>query len=852
MSKFPNITFTNKLGYDVVFYDAFEPDAAAKLSPTAYFGVLTPLSTVKPGASAAVAPIHGPISTYLAYDGAGNPIARGFTMGSPGAPATFAVGPADVARITSTGHFIDAITAQPKAQLATSFKALLTAPGAPAAVNKFFAANAPYQDCTFVSYMMVAAARARNPGQPVAGATYSLARLCDMLGGEWPSIFPDIAISEFTCSESNDTLQLGGIVDVRTLKFAPGVNEFIMAILPNPAKVRASFSFHYGFDAGVFGTRIEFHLDTLTLVPGVTLKAPTISIDINPLFQFAVFTARTVVPFSMFGSPTFNADLSATIDNVEASVGLVIDGNGHTLFTPPVMKGVHFDQFGAGMGVCFEPPGYALGLQGKFHIGDGSIALTDDTFVVVCTFNEEEVPNPVYISFYVPRMTADEIITIFTNSSAKFDFPISFNDLSFRWAEDPMNPVILPDGTLAPMGYGFSANLQVMGMSFYGAVEIDLTHGVSGELTMAPLSAGPLKIAGDGKGVSVKVDAHGNPIPNNQVATTNAMREAIAKAPSKELVAAGGPALTVSTSSSPYLTLGASVSLFELVNESIHATVASSGIEFELDYGAVLQAKMRCALQDFHNFKGDFSYGLDMHIPLPTIAGFSLGSIPLEATCNASLGIATSSSDIVMSVGGGFDFEGLTLNIGPFSADLHIAKISDLIESIGQYLLDHVEEIFGDFIKDAGKWAKLVYQGIITGIDDVAQGLKTAFGKTEQEVAQIMSDAGYNIEQAAIAIKNAFSAGATDVANALKSAYNTTAAGVASVLKDAGYAITDISRALSDAFGAVPGVVNSILQGLGYGADEIKDAFESLGGDFASFAESVWQTITHVLNPGNW
>ncbi len=879
-TAFPSITVQNKLPIPFVLYDAFQTDPSAPINPATIFGTLTPLATIPSGASQPVVPIHGPISTYLAYDTTGAPIAREFTMGD--APKTFVIDSTDAARMTATGAFIDFITANPNDPVTTSFNPLLTRKTAAADVNAFFQAHAAYSSCTFVSYMMAIAAKARTPAQPgpskpapaqpVQNASYRLSTLCNYLGGNWPQGFPDVTVTNFTCSTANESIVVGGDIQTSDLPFAAAGAPFIRAMLPST--VHASFQFHYGLDAGVFGTRIEFTLPAITLITGVTLQKPTISFDISPLFEFAVFTAKAAMPFSLFNSPTFNADLSVVVDNIEAEVGVVIDGNGRSLLTPPVMKGVHFDQFGVGMGVMFEPEALALGVQGKFHIGDGSniVTLDDDTFVVVCTL-EGDVPNPVYISFYVPKMDLGEVITIFTNASASFGLPVSVTDLSFRWAEDPMKPVALPDGSLSQMGYGFSANVDVLGLALYGDLELGAA-GVAGTLTSGPISAGPLTIAGNGPGVTMKVDASGNPIRNNQIPTTKAMRDAIANATTKQLVPPGGPSLTVAMSS-PFLSLGASISLFDIVSESITAAVTSGGVTFALDYGAVLTTQMTCTLSDFHNFTGTFQYGLDTSIPLPSVAGFSLGSIPLDATCNATLGIATSASDVGMTIGGGFDFEGLSLSIGPFSADVHIAKITDLLSSIGQYLLDHVEEIFGDLLTDATKWAGLVYKGLITGINDVAGGLKIAFNQTEAEVASIMSGAGRGIDEAAAAIKNAFSGAANDVASALASGYGATASAVSSALNAAGYGINDAAAAIKNAFnasandvasalasgynaaaGAVSSALNAAAYGINDAASAIKNTFNASANDVASALVSGYgataSAVSSALNAADY
>lgn len=830
--NFPTVTIENKLQVPFIVYDSYKAADAVADSPTAVFGTLTEVATLQPGTSQPIIPIHGPASVYLAYKADGSPIAREFTTGR--APVTLTVDQKDAAQIESTSRFVDEITASPDGALAAAFKPLLAQPKAAVLVNDFFKDHPPYKSCTFASYMMVILSRARAAGSSPNSASYKLSAICDYLGGTWPPGFPDITITNFTCSTVNDTLLINGDVDFSSISFDPASTPVIRSVLPSTAN--ATFTFHHGFDLGALGTRIELDLPEMTLVPGLTLRNPVVSLDINPLFKFVVFGAKATMPFSLFGS-TFNANLSLTIDNAEASIGITIDGDHGSLLTPPVMKGVHFDEFGVGIGVFFEPKGYVVGVEGKFHIGDGGVvALDDNTVVVVCRM-EGDIPDPLYISFYVPKMQLSDVITMFTNSSVDIGLPLTVSGLSYRWSKNPMDVVVLPDGSLSNMGYGFSGSLDLFGLSFYGDCNVDLT-GIDANLAAAPVSLGPLRLAGNGGGVSLKVDANGNPIRNNQLATTKELRNAIANATTRQIVAPGGPSLKITTSGSPYVTLGANVSIFDAVSNSVTATVASDGITWEQDLNAGLQSRMRCKLANFHDFTGQFAYGLDLSIPLPSIAGFSLGSIPLKAMFDGTLGIKATESDITITLGGGFDFEGLSLSIGPFPIEVHTGKFSELIAAVGQYILDHAGDLFATIIGDAGKWAMLVFKGLITGVTAVADGLKTAYGKTAEEVAGIMKEAGYGIEAVGAALRDAFSSAVGEAEE------------VAKALKDAGYALADISKTMSSVLGYPADAINSALQGAGFAANEVEEAFKSVGGTLGDFAHSTWDKVADFFGGG--
>ncbi|HEX8530219.1 MAG TPA: hypothetical protein VF646_09355, partial [Cytophagales bacterium] len=550
---YPTVTFDNQLSIPFVIYDSFNQNEEDK-SLANYFGTLTQVgTTVAPGTTAEIAPINGPASVYIVYDTANNPVKRVAIAGDK--PKTFPVTQADVDVITLTEQFIQFLKDKPDDPVAASFQALIKDGTATySQVNAFFKSTADYPACTYVSYMLVVTTLARTPESeslPVPQKTYRLSTLLHHLGVSWPASLPDIAVSNFTCADDNDLVRLSCDIDIRGITFKEGVLDNILTFLPE-TKVRANLFFNHAPGLGFLSTTLEFSLDHIKIPVGkhdsVTINQPTVILSITPLFKFVVFEVKATMPFSLFGGPTFNADVAMTIDNVEAEIGVVLQGNNHTLLTPPGMKGVHFDSLGVGMGLMFHPPSCAIGVQGAFHIGSaGTVGLDDNQFVVVCSL-AEAVPNPLYISFYVPKLTLAEAITAFTNTASTLDFPVSMRDLSFKWAENPMEPVTLPDGSLAAMAYGFSGYLDLFGLGFYGDVEIDITKGLKGNITMSPYHLGPLSLSGDGKGVSIKVDAKGNPIRNNFIPTTAAEKAAVDNAGTKQFIAPGGPSMTVSTS----------------------------------------------------------------------------------------------------------------------------------------------------------------------------------------------------------------------------------------------------------------------------------------------------------------
>lgn len=779
MSKsYPTITVKNSLSVPVHVYDAFQNSEDDK-SLANYFGTLTGICTIDAGGHKSFTPIHGPVSTYIVYDEAYTPVARYFSLGMKS--DTFIVTEAAVETMKKTESFVKLMQTAPDNADVKAFNTIVAqGKGTAKKVDDFFAGTGEYKEVTYISYMLAVVALARTPAtrnKPPQEQAYRLSTLLDFMGFHWPPSIPDVEIAHFHCAENDKAITIGGDLELTDLTFADGVLSRLQTFIPNPAiHFLVQFVYNGGLATGM--TCLKFGLDKVCIPIGdhktFDIDKPTILLSLNPLFSFVVFEIKAEIPFNIFNSPTIDADIAMTIDNVEAEVGVVLKGNTTSLLTPPAVKGLHFDSFGVGLGLVFEPEGFAIGLEGTFHIGDkGAVALTDDRFALICEM-EEEIPNPLYFAFYVPKLDLSEIITIFTNTTVDVGLPVTFSQLSFRWAENIMEPITLPDGSLAPAGYGFSGAMDLFGLQFYGDVRIDLNSGIHGTVTMDPLHWGPLlQLTGDGKGVSIKVDKKGTPIPLNAIPKTAAERKILNEAVDKQVVTSGGPEMSVSTSSSPYFTLDAKVSLFDLVEEKIDAVISNDGISFELDYGAILTSKLHCVLQDYHNFRGDFSYGISLKVPLPAIAGIGLGTVNLiDVGCNAGIVVTTSLSDIMLKVRGGFEFEGLSLSFGPFTADIHIDKITVLIEKMGEHILADAGNIFTALMHDAMKWAKLAAKGLITDVEDIGKGLKVAFGKTAKEAASIMKDAGCLIK---------------DIGNALTDIFGLSSSDAYSVLLEAGY-----------------------------------------------------------------
>ena len=886
------ITFENSLPIDVIINDSFSSDKT-----TNYFGDLTPLATVAASSSAALTPKHSFASVFIVtHKDTGFPIAR-FVWLKVRPKKSFNIGQADVDAINQALAFIEFLSKSPNDPVAKSFLALIADTSSATLtqdVDSFFAKQADYKLVTFVTYMLGVTSIAQNPPpaepqpgqqpdpskqpdpsqpgkppsqpgttpaptQPGGQPTYSLSRLVMLMGGSWPSGFPDIAVQKFKVQDEDGSITFWAEVDLKNLPAVGlGPIAYFTKLLGNE-KVLFSIMFHYGFDAEITGTRLMLRFDDIAIpLDGSTklkINQPTITIDINPLFKFVVFGIKGTVPFKIFGK-SFDAIATMTIDNVEAAVGLVIQGDHTTLPSPPQLPGMHFDEYGAGMGIIFEPPSYVLGLEGKFHIGGGQsniIALDDDTFTMVLAI-EDEVPDPLYLSFYVPKLTLDDVLALYTNTRTGIDVPVHFTDLAFVWAENPMEPLILPDGTLSDAALRFRATVDILSFGFYGDVEVDISAGLTADVEVSPISLGPFKLSGDGKGVTIKVDEHGSPIKNNAIRDRKTLQDVLKHATDKVMVRPGGPVLRIQSLSAPFLHLNAKASLFDLVSEAITADIDKSGMRFELNFGSVLSETMKVKLADFHNLDGMFSFGIDRTIHFPSVGPVSLGSIHLKSSVAVTLKIRTSASDVTLSAGGTFDFERLHLTLPEFRVNAHIEKITDLLSVLGDEIEHEARQIFGSVLSDAATWAKWVAARLITGIEDMAPVLKDAFNKTLNGAAIIMHDVGVNPVAVAHGLRDAYKVSGAAVAGAMKGAnysayevgsgvlqaYGLSEQGLAQAMKGANYIASDVGGVLKNQFGGDINNAASALAGAGYGAEAVGGA---LKGTFADSAGQAAQAL---------
>ncbi|HEX8110301.1 MAG TPA: hypothetical protein VF516_21365 [Kofleriaceae bacterium] len=610
----------------------------------------------------------------------------------------------------------------------------------------------------------------------------------------------------------------------------------------------------------------------------LTLGSPAMLIVLSTEIVFQLVGS---IELSVNGAAV-DATVRMILDESEAQVTVDISGDHGSLPSPPGVKGLHLTDFGIAMGVFFEPPGVDLGILGKLRIGEVQGTRSDEFAIVLEMI--EEIPDLLYLSFYIDKLDLGQVVTLFTDKSEPASVQalevVKASDLSFYFAE---NVIVLPDGTIAQPGFGVRASIQMFSFGAHADLEIGLTQGLKGHAEMAPINLrNVLRISGDGKGIHrtyQQIDGQWQLVNNNSI-----VRQKPAPPTRQEVVVPpGGPIIEFDALRSPFIHVNWQITLFDLEKTRVDVTVSNKGASFLLSYqvAGIEKFDLNATLQDLEHFSASaaFHLGLDARVGPIHVLGVDCGSLHLVARADAGMELVLDPSRFSLRIHGDFDFEGIKFSIPDLTLSVAPASLKELPEKIIQQIKDHADQMFAALFADAQKWAVMIARGVITNVSNmaralknvykvtaedaarlmkaanqavntVASGLQTAYGLTGDAATAAMKGAGYAAEQIADGLKQAYGltaqgaitvlkgAGfaAGEVGNALKTAYSQAAQQATVLLRGAGYAVGDIGHALAAAYGASANQAAQLLKGAAYAANEVGSALQSAYGATASVA----------------
>jgi hypothetical protein len=239
--------------------------------------------------------------------------------------------------------------------------------------------------------------------------------------------------------------------------------------------------------------------------------------------------------------------------------------------------------------------------------------------------------------------------------------------------------------------------------------------------------------------------------------------------------------------------------LFDAVNVIVEALVDLSGFGFHIgfDVAGIEHFTLDCTLHDKDHFGAgaDVKIGIDRSVGPIHVDGVDCGRLHLVTKLAGRLNVALDPSRFSLTLDGSFDFEGSHFDAPRLALDVAPKSLADLPPKIGDLIASNADRIFASLFTDATRYANMVKRGVVTGADDVASTLKSAYHKSDQEAADVMRAAGY---------------GANEVTSGIKGAYGT----------------------VVDAGGKVVHAVESA-------ADDVKHGAESVGDDIKKDADKV-------------
>lgn len=638
------------------------------------------------------------------------------------------------------------------------------------------------------------------------------------------------ATIDFAASGSGDAA-------LKNLRGLVGTDELLMLATVGPAGVflSATLSGSVGIPTGG-GSKL-------------TLSNPAVSLTMGPAPSYQI-SGR--IAFAVFGTPV-EATARLVMAPTQAQVAVSVSTATGSLPSPPGVKGLHLQQFGVLMGVFFEPPGLDFGIQGQFQVGETQ-ALRGDQFALVLQV-VGDVPNILYLSFYLDRLDFGQLITLFTDRSApdlvQAMSIVKASQLSFRWCEAP---VVLPDGSTALPGFAVSANIALLSLSGHVDLAVSTAQGISGAAEMTPVNLrGVLRIAGNGKG-RTRTWQQRNGVWA-EVANNAVVRQTPPLPTRQEIVVPpGGPVIAFNCLTSPFLQASWSMSLFDVVNQTVQVMIAASGFSFALTYNVagIERFNLSCSLMDGLNFAASANcrIGVDATVGPIHVGGVSVGRLRVQAVVTARLDVSLTTAKFALLLGGTFAFMGLNVIVPSLLLSVAPASLAELPPQLVKQIADNADTLFQALFRDAGAWARMVAAGAVTEVANMGAVLSQAYKLAAADAANVLKGAGYAVGDVAAQLKqgygltaNAMAAAlkgagyaATDAANVLKQSYSAAADVAASSLKTAGYAANDVARALNQSYGLAANATATVMKGLNYSANEVGGAVNAVYGNSADVA----------------
>ncbi len=262
-----------------------------------------------------------------------------------------------------------------------------------------------------------------------------------------------------------------------------------------------------------------------------------------------------------------------------------------------------------------------------------------------------------------------------------------------------------------------------------------------------------------------------------------------------------GPAsFTLDTRRAPFLKISGRYSLLG-IGESINAVVDTNGIEVAVrgDFGPA-HYEWGCRVKSLNNFEasGSCRFALTGSVgPLRLAPGTpSLGKFKIDTGFQGEASVAIINDQFKGSVRGKFNFQGNKLTIPEFELSVVPASLEEFPDIVWQQLKNNAKDIFADFLTDADKWLLALRDGLVEGVEQVAQVLRDQFNRTSEQIGRDIRDT-----------------------------LNMGSAAAAQGLKEIGEGVQQVADVLNK-LGEPQNIVKDALQQAGFPSDEVSKALQ--------------------------
>lgn len=174
----------------------------------------------------------------------------------------------------------------------------------------------------------------------------------------------------------------------------------------------------------------------------------------------------------------------------------------------------------------------------------------------------------------------------------------------------------------------------------------------------------------------------------------------------------------------------------------------------------------------------------------------------------------------------GAQVAGQFLNLPPLSLEVTNPNAKALL-NLPQKVADL---LIGEITRDANRWAKLVQQGLITGVQDVGKALKDAYQLSNEQAQNALRQAGYAADQVDKFVTSAYGT----VAKGAQQTVNTVFTGTVGVANTVGNGVKDTANTVAK---GATGAANTVGSG-------VKDAANTVG--------NVAKETVQKADPRHW